>query len=72
MSERTPNDHMDPMWKTHMETLMKRTRNMEVKQIIDETLFKYYFEKGLPVPRWKVEKDPQWWIDYLRELDNEV
>jgi len=44
---------------------------MEVKQIIDETLFKYYFEKGLPVPDWRRNKDPQWWIDYLKELDNE-
>jgi len=44
---------------------------MEVKQIIDETLFKYYFEKGLSVPDWRRNKDPQWWIDYLKELDNE-
>jgi hypothetical protein len=51
---------------------MKRTKSMEVKQIIDETLFKYYFEKGMEVPQWRRDKDPQWWIDYLRELDNEV
>ena len=68
MSEKNPNDHTDPMWKTHMETLMKRTRNMEVKQIIDKALFEYYSEKGLEVPQWRMQKDPQWWIDYLREL----
>jgi len=51
-----------------METLMKRKRNMEVKQIIDEAIWRYYFEKGLQVPQWKMQKDPQWWIDYLNEL----
>ena len=55
-----------------METLMKKKRIIETKEIIDQALWEYYFEKGLPVPRWKVEKDPQWWIDYLKELDNEV
>lgn len=43
---------------------------MEVGQIIDSALEEYYSEKGLPVPRWKMERDPQWWIDYLRELEN--
>lgn len=47
---------------------MKMTRNMEVKQIIDETIWRYYFEKGQEVPNWKQNKDPQWWIDYLNEL----
>jgi len=70
MSEMMPNDHMDPMWKTHMETLMKRTRNMEVKQIIDEALWRYYFEKGMEVPQWRGNKDPQWWTDYLNELNS--
>ena len=65
-----PNDHMDPMWKTHMETLMKRTKSMEVKQIIDEVLWKYYFEKGMEVPQWRRNKDPQWWTDYLNELNS--
>jgi len=68
MSEKTPNDPTDPIWSTRMQMLMKRTRNMEVKQIIDEVLWKYYFEKGMEVPQWKRNKDPQWWIDYLKEL----
>jgi len=71
MSEKNPNDHTDPMWKTHMETLMKRTRNMEVKQIIDEALWKYYFDKGMELPQWRRNKDPQWWIDYLKELNTD-
>ena len=41
---------------------------MEVKQIIDDALFEYYFEKGMELPNWRMQKDPQWWIDYLKEL----
>ena len=54
-----------------MQTLTKRMRNMEVKQIIDDALFEYYSNKGLDVPNWKMQKDPQWWIDYLKELEND-
>lgn len=53
-----------------MQTLMKRKRNMEIGQIIDSALFEYYSEKGMDVPRWRMTKDPQWWIDYLEELKN--
>lgn len=69
MSEKIPNDHMDPIWQTRMKTLMKRMKSMEVAQIIDETLWKYYFEKGMEVPNWKMNRDPQWWVDYLESLD---
>jgi len=44
---------------------------MEIAQIIDDALFEHYSELGLPVPNWKRKKDPQWWIDYLKKLDNE-
>ena len=54
-----------------MKTLMKRTRNMEVAQIIDDALYEWYSERGLNVPQWRMKKDPQWWTDYLEELDNE-
>ena len=41
--------------------------------MIDRTLFEYYSERGMDVPRWKMKKDPDWWIDYLEELKaNEV
>ena len=68
MSEKNQENHMDPIWKTRMETLMKRTRNMEVKQIIDEALFQYYFEKGMEVPQWRMRRDPEWWTEYLLSL----
>ena len=71
MSEKNPENHTDT-WQMRMQTLMKRTRNMEVKQIIDEALWQYYFEKGMEVPQWRRNNDPQWWTDYLKELDNEV
>jgi hypothetical protein len=71
MSEKIPNDHTDPMWKTHMETLMRRMRQTEIAEKLDKTLFEWYFERGLELPDWKMQKDPQWWIDYLKELDEQ-
>ena len=59
----------DPMWQTHMQTLMKRKRRMEIAQIIDDAISEYYSENDLSVPEWKLKKDPQWWIDYLKELN---
>ncbi len=40
---------------------------MEIAQTIDSAISEYYSEKGLPVPEWK-RRDPQWWIDYLKQL----
>jgi hypothetical protein len=51
---------------------MKRKRNMEIAQIIDDALFEYYSERGLDVPNWRMQKDPDWWIEYLRSLDEEL
>jgi len=48
--------------------LMKRKRSMEIAQIIDEALEEHYSELGLPVPNWKQKKDPDWWLEYLKEL----
>jgi hypothetical protein len=71
MSEKIPNDHTDPIWKTHMETLMKKKRILETKELIERALFEYYFEKGQDVPNWTMNKDPDWWINYLRELSGD-
>ena len=71
MSEKMQNENTDPTWKTHMETLMKRQRRIEIAEVIDEAIWRWYFEHGKEVPNWKMKKDPQWWIDYLEELDNE-
>jgi hypothetical protein len=70
MSEKTPNDHMDPTWKIRMEILMKRMKTIEISEKIEDAINQWYFDHGMEVPKWKVQKDPQWWIDYLKELDN--
>jgi type III secretory pathway component EscV len=54
-----------------MEMLTKRMKRIEVADKIDEAIWKWYFERGLEVPNWKMQKDPQWWIDYLASLDEE-
>jgi hypothetical protein len=54
-----------------MEMLTKRMKRIEVADKIDEAIWKWYFERGLEVPNWKMQKDPQWWIDYLESLDKE-
>ena len=41
---------------------------MEIAQIIDNAISEYYSENDLSVPDWKTKKDPQWWIDYLKQL----
>lgn len=53
-----------------MQTLMKMKRNMETARIIDEAINEWYSDHDKPVPNWKRKKDPQWWIDYLKELED--
>jgi len=69
MSEKNPSENEDLTWQTHMQTLMRRKRSMEIAQTIDEAINEYYSLHGKPVPNWKTQKDPQWWIDYLIELN---
>jgi len=71
MSEKIPNENTDPMWRTHMEMLTKRMRRIEIAEVIDEAIWRWYFERGKEVPNWKMQKDPQWWTDYLAELDEQ-
>jgi hypothetical protein len=68
MSEQNPKNHTDLMWQTHMQMLTKRKRSMEIAQIIDESLFRYYSDLEKPVPQWRKNKDPDWWIEYLEDL----
>ena len=55
------------MWQTHLKTLMKRKKNLQIAQTIDEAINEWYSLHGLPVPDWK-RKDPDWWIRYLENL----
>ena len=68
MSEKNHLENEDPIWRTHMLTLMRRKRSMEIAQIIDKALEEHYSSLGLPVPNWKRQNNPDWWIEYLREL----
>ena len=52
-----------------MQTLTRRKRNIGISKVIDTTLFEWYSERGMDVPKWKMEKDPDWWINYLKELE---
>ena len=68
MSEKNLFANEDPIWRTRMQMLTTKKRNMEIAQIIDSAIFEYYSEKGLPVPQWRQQKNPQWWVDYLTDL----
>ena len=56
MSKKNPENHTDPIWQMHMQTLMKRKRNMEIAQIIDSAIYEYYSENNLSVPRLETKK----------------
>ena len=67
MSQEKNIESEENLWKMHMQTLMKRKKNMETAQIIDKALFEYYSEKGMEVPKWRKPINT-WWRDYLIEL----
>ena len=69
MSDENLYEREDPTWKIRMRMLTKRKKNLQIAQIIDEVIDEYYSIQGIPVPNWKTQKDPQWWIDYLKQLD---
>ena len=69
MSEKNPLENEDPIWQTRMQMLMKRKKNMEIAQTIDDALYQYYtIERGEKVPNWRYIKDQDWWVDYLISL----
>jgi hypothetical protein len=69
MSEKNPSENEDLIWQTRMQMLMKRKKNMEIEQTIDDALYQYYtVERGEDVPNWRYIKDQDWWIDYLISL----
>ena len=69
MSKQNPENHTDLIWQMHMQTLMRRKKNMETAQTIDDALYQYYtVENDLPVPNWRTIKDPEWWIEYLKDM----
>jgi len=41
---------------------------MEIAQTIDNALYEWYSERGLEVPQWRMQRNPDWWIEYLKDL----
>tara|TARA_R100001443_G_scaffold44627_1_gene57632 strand:- start:1583 stop:1813 length:231 start_codon:yes stop_codon:yes gene_type:complete len=69
MSEQNPENHTDLMWQTHMRMLTQRKKNLQIAQIIDDSLYQYYtVERDLPVPNWRMIKDQNWWYQYLIDM----
>ena len=58
----------DHLWKIRMKTLIKRKKNLQIAQTIDEAINEWYSLHNLPVPDWKCKRDPDWWTEYLKEL----
>ena len=53
--------------------LMQRKRTMEIAQTIDDALYEYYtVDRGVPVPEWRMKKDPDWWTEYLKSLEDDI
>jgi hypothetical protein len=65
------NDPTDPIWQMRMKTLTQRKKQMEIGETIRKAISDWYFENGKPEPDWRIQKDPTWWVDYLKELENE-
>ena len=59
-------DHFSPM---SMKILTQRMNQMVIGEKVREAISKWYFEAGKPEPLWYVPKDPPWWKEYLRSLD---
>ena len=68
MLNQNPENLTDLMWQTHMKTLMKRKKNLQIAQIIDEAINEWYSLHNLPVPDWKCKRDPEWWTEYLNDM----
>ena len=71
MSDKNLYENEDPMWQTHMQTLTKRKKSLGIYQIINDILLEYYSDRGMAVPNWEYRKDPQWWTDYLKALQED-
>lgn len=55
-----------------MKILTMRKNNLKIKNTIESEISNWYFDNGIVEPNWKFSKDPQWWIDYLNEVENEI
>jgi hypothetical protein len=64
-----PNFPMDPFSQMSMKILMKRMKKIEIGETVKQAISDWYYENGMVEPLWYVPKNPDWWISYLKELD---
>lgn len=43
---------------------------MVIGEKVRKAISDWYFENGKEEPMWYVSKDPQWWIDYINDIEN--
>jgi hypothetical protein len=60
-----PTNHFSPM---SMKILTQRMNQMVIGDKVRQAISDWYFEAGKPEPDWYT-KDPEWWVSYLKELD---
>jgi hypothetical protein len=63
-------ENTDPSWKTHIETLTKRMKQIEIGDNVKQAISDWYYENGMIEPQWYM-KEQDWWIQYLQSLDND-
>ena len=51
-----------------MKILTQRMNQMVIGEKVRNAISDWYFENGKEEPNWYI-KDPEWWILYLKELD---
>ncbi len=69
MSEKNLNDPTDPFSPMSMMILTQRMKTITIGETVRKAISDWYFENGKEEPLWYVPKDPDWWIDYLKDLD---
>ena len=53
-----------------MKTLMQRKKQIEIGDTIKSAIRDWYLERGITEPNWWVDKNPQWWVEYLKDLED--
>jgi len=53
-----------------MKILTQRMKTMITGETVRKAISDWYFEQGKPEPLWYAPKNPEWWENYLKELDN--
>ena len=51
-----------------MMILTQRMKTITIGDKVCQAISDWYFENGMPEPNWRVDKDPQWWLEYLNNL----